>query len=316
MEAALHPQAFGQVLTRIWQLMRPNLRLFIAIGALPAGVTVVIYALTLVLVFLAMRIVHPFLGAADIAMIVFACVTGAVGIAAILLTMALYEPAASYAALELDADRKVTFREAYAVAWRRRGRYLWLLLLRQLIAGAPALVLIPPLFLFSLGAKVRGGNGVPALAIIGVLLLVILYIGAMVWAILVMIRLVLAYPACITENLTAWEAVRRSNRLSQGGRLRIFLVGLVLYAVTYAAVLACELVFGIVIGLGIIPIAIFHLGLAWMITGAVLVGICLVCALLLLGMCISSSYSVAFAILYRQHVRLESTPLGASGAAI
>ena len=316
MEAALHPQAFGQVLTRIWQLMRPNLRLFIAIAALPAGVTVVIYALTLVLVFLAMRIVHPFLGAADIAMIVFACVTGAVGIAAILLTMALYEPAASYAALELDADRKVTFREAYAVAWRRRGRYLWLLLLRQLIAGAPALVLIPPLFLFSLGAKAAGGNAAPALAIAEFLLLGMLYVGAMVWAILVMIRLALAYPACITENLTAWEAVRRSNRLSQGGRLRIFLVGLVLYAVTYAAVLACELVFGIVAGLGAIPVLLFHLREAWAMTGLILLGICLVCALLLLGMCISSSYSVAFAILYRQHVCLESTPVGASGAAI
>jgi hypothetical protein len=70
----------------------------------------------------------------------------------------------------------------------------------------------------------------------------------------------------------------------------------------------CELAFGIVAGLGIIPLMIFHLGQVWMITGAVLVGICLVCALLLVGLCMSSSYSVAFAILYREHARLEPVP--------
>jgi hypothetical protein len=308
MEAALHPQAFGQVLTRIWHLMRPQLRLFIAIGALPAGVAVGIYGVILGLVVLAIQFVHRPIGAAGVTMIVLACVAGAFGVAVVLFTMALYEPAASYAGLALDAGRTVTFREAYAVAWRKAGRYLWLLLLRQLIAVGPALVLAPFFFLLSLGASLAGGKGAPLLAAIGIMLLALLYLAAMVWAILVMIRLALAYPACILENLTAWEAVRRSNRLSQGGRLRIFLVGLVLYAITYAAVLVCELAFGIVAGLGIIPLMIFHLGQVWMITGAVLVGICLVCALLLVGLCMSSSYSVAFAILYREHARLEPVP--------
>jgi hypothetical protein len=316
MEAALHPQAFGQVLTRIWRLMRPNLRLFIGIGALPAGVTLVIYALILALIFPAVEFVRQPIGAAGVAMIAFACVAGAVGVVVIMLTMAIYEPAASHAALELEADRKVTFREAYAVAWRRRGRYFWLLLLRQLIVAGPATLLVPAFLLFSLGATVRGGSSAPALAVMGILVLALLYMGAMVWAVLVMIRLVLAYPACIAENLTAWEAVRRSNRLSQGGRLRIFLVGLVLYAVTYAAMLACELVFGIVAGMGAIPVLVFHLGEAWVMTGLILLGICLFCTMLLLAMCISSSYSVAFAILYREHVRLESTAAGAPGAAI
>jgi hypothetical protein len=308
MEAALHPQAFGQVLSRIRQLMRPQLKLFIAIGALPAGVAVGIYGVILALVVLAIQFVHPPIGAAGVAIIALACVAGALGVAAILLAMALYEPAASYAGLELDAGRTVTFREAYAVAWRKAGRYLWLLLLRQLLIAGPALVLAPFFFLLTLGASLAGGKGAPLLAAIGIMLLALLYIGAMVWAVLVMIRLVLAYPASIVENLTAWEAVRRSNRLSQGGRLRIFLVGLVLYAITYAAMLVLELAFGIVAGLGMIPILIFHLGPAWMITGAVLLGICLLSALLLLGMCMSSSYSVAFAILYREHARPEPVP--------
>jgi hypothetical protein len=112
----------------------------------------------------------------------------------------------------------------------------------------------------------------------------------------------------VTENLTAWEAVRRSNRLSEGGKLRIFLIALVLYAVSYGVTLACELAFGIVFGLGAIVVLVLQLGPAWSITGIVLLGICFMCVLLLMTMCLSSSYSVAFAILYRQHVRLEAIP--------
>ncbi len=314
MEAALHPQAFGQVLTRIGRLMRSHLRLVLAIGALPAALLLLVYGLIFALIFFTVQVVHPPIGAKDAILIAGDCVAGVVGVAVMLLTMALYEPAASYAGLALDADREVTCRQAYGVAWRKPGRYLWLLLLRQFIAVGPVIVLAPVFLLLSLGAT-GAGHIAPALAIAGMLLLGLLYVAAMVWAILVMIRLVLAYPACLAENLTAWQAVRRSNRLSQGGRLRIFLVGLVLYAITYAAVLVCELAFGIVAGLGMIPLVLLQLGRAWMIAGAVLLGICFLSVMLLLAMLISSSYSVAFAILYREHVRLESVPAGAPGPA-
>ncbi len=316
MEAALDPQAFGQVLNRIWRLMRPHLKLFIAIGAVPMGVLVAVYALVAPFVFLTIRVVHPPIGAAGVTMIVVDCLAGVLFFAILILTFALFEPAASYAGLELTAERTVTFRQTYGVALTKPGRYLWLAILRALITSAPVILPVLVFLLSMLGVAAAGKNAAPALAIVGILLGALLYVGAMVWALLATIRLVLAYPACIAENLTAWQAVRHSNRLSQGGRLRIFLVGLVLYAITYAATLVLEVVIGIVAGLGMVLVAVLHLGQAWMIAGAILVGLCLLCLLLLLTMVMSSSYSVAFAILYREHVRLESIPISAPGAGL
>lgn len=315
MEADLHPQAFGQILTRIWQLLRAHLTLFIAIGAPPAGVMVAIYAVVLGLVFSTMQFVQQPIGATGVAIIVADCLVGILGFAVILITFALFEPAASYAALQLHAGLNVTFQEAYGAAWRKTGRYLWLLILRQLIVGAPMVLPLLIFFAFSFGAVVAGGNNASGLAILGICFVILLYLAALVWAILATIRLVLAYPACVAEDIPAWQAICRSNRLSEGGRLRIFLVGLVLYAITYGVTLVCELAFGIVAGLGMIPILVFHLGPAWSITGAVLLGICFLCVLLLLVMCVSSSYSIAFAILYREHVRLESAAAAAPGSA-
>lgn len=300
--------------------MRAHFRLFIEIGALPAGVVAAIYGVVMGLAFLTTPYVHQPIGAPGIAVIAVDCLAGLLGLAALLLTFALFEPAASYTALQLDAGRTVTFREAYGAAWSKAGRYFWLLILRQLLVSGPMVAPVLVFCLISVGMVLDGGHAISAnnLPILGILLLflaIVLYLAAVVWAVLATIRLVLAYPACVAENLTAWEAVRRGNRLSQGGRLRIFLVGLVLYAASYGVILACELAFGIVFGIGAIPVYVFHLGPAWTITGIILLGICSSCVLLLLVMCISSAYSVAFAILYREHLRLEAASAlpGAAG---
>ncbi len=306
MEAALHPQAFGQVLTRIWQLMRLHLRLFLAIGAPPAGVVIVAYAVVTGMVFACVEYAHPPIGALGWAVIAAGLLAGLACIAGWMFTFALYEPAASYTALQLDAGRAVTFREAYAVGWSKLGRYFWLLLLRQIIISGP--MILPALIfgLAELAIVVHDGQVPNAMAGVAIFLAALLYLAAMAWAVLAAIRLVLAQPASLAENLTAWEAIRRSNRLSQGGRLRIFLVALVLYALSYAVMLACELVFGLLFGSGAVPVLLFHLGPAWWITGIILLGICFVCVLLIVMMGVSSSYSVAFAILYREQVRMES----------
>jgi hypothetical protein len=316
LEAALDPQAFGQVLNRIWRLMRPHIGLFIAIGAVPMAVMVVVYALMVPLILLTIRMAHPPIGAAAVTMIVIDCLAGVLFLAILLLMFALFEPAASYAGLELTAERTVTFRQSYGVALSKPGRYFWLAILRALITSGPMIVPLLIILLSGLGLAAAGKNAAPGWAFMGILLGVLLYLGAMVWALLATIRLVLAYPACIAENLTAGQAIRRSNRLSQGGRLRIFLVGLVLYAVTYAATLVLEVVIGIVAALGMVFVAVLHLSQAWLMSGAVLVGICLLCLLLLLTMVMSSSYSVAFAILYREHVRMESMAMRAPGAGV
>lgn len=309
MEAALHPDAFGQILNRIWRLMRAHFRLFLAISAVPACTMLVLYAVVIAMAFATAQYVHPPINALAWTVIAADCVAGLACLAAWFFAYALYEPAVSYAALQLDAGRSVTFREAYGVAWSKAGRYLWLLILRRVVVGGP---MILPVLIFALGwlgSMVHPRQAPPVLSVFSVLAMFLaglLYLAASAWALLASIRLVLAQPACLVENLAAWDAIRRSNQLSKGGRLRIFLVALVLYAVSYGAMLACELAFGILVGLGAIPVLLLHLGPPWWITGIVLLGICFASVLVLLVMEVSSSYSVAFAILYREQVRLQA----------
>jgi hypothetical protein len=316
LEADLHPQAFGQILTRIWQLLRAHLKLFIALGLPPAGLAVAFYAVVLAVAVGTAQFFHQPFGAAGMAAIVAGSVVGLAGLVALMTAVALYQAAASYTALQVHAGMSVTVREAYGAVWPKAGRYLWLAILRQLVVGGPIVLPVLVFMAFSLRTVVAGGDTSSGIAMVGIFLAALLYLAAMVWAILALLRLVLAYPACVAEDIPAWAAIRRSNRLTRGGRLRIFLVGLVLYAITYGVMLACELVFGIILGIGMIPILVFHLGPAWSIPGAVVLGICFVCALVVLGLAISSSYSIAFAILYREHLRLESAAAAAPSPAV
>src|ERR1035437_10255024 len=66
-------------------------------------------------------------------------------------------------------------------------------------------------------------------------LIALLFIGAMVYGVIIAMRLSLAFPAALAEGLTAVAALRRSGQLTKGAKGRIFLVLLVVYALGYAA---------------------------------------------------------------------------------
>lgn len=312
MEAALDSQSFGQILNRIWRLLRSNIKLFAAIASLPLAVGAGLYGLIFALVFATVPLAHGSLGPALVAAVAVDCVVGLLGFLAALLISALYEPAASYAALQADAGVRVTFRQAYGVAWRRPGRYLWLLILRQLIILAPIALLGAPLA--GLWLLLMDGNPNSAAAFLIIPLVVLFYAGAIVWSILATIRMALAYPASVAEDLTAWDAICRSNRVSQGGRLRIFLVALVIYGISLAVILGLELIFFLLLGIGMLLISALHLAPVWTYIGLAPLGLLFIGALILASMCMVAAYSIAFAVLYRDQVRLEQMA-AAPGAA-
>src|SRR5579863_8481946 len=64
-----------------------------------------------------------------------------------------------------------------------------------------------------------------------------LQMAAMVVGVIVALRFSLAFPASVFEDLTAWQAIKRSGVLTRGAKGRIFLVLLVIYAATYLAIL-------------------------------------------------------------------------------
>jgi hypothetical protein len=313
MEADLNPQAFGQILSRIRQLLRANLKLFVAIAGAPVLVTLVVEGALAGMILATAAWLQSAgkpveMTAAGVSVIAVESMVGTAGVVVMLAAFAFFEPAVSFAALELDAGRTITFRQAYAVAWRKPGRYLWLIILRQLIMIAPLVILGVPLLLLWLTFTVGTGKPDPSLAMFLVPLGMLLYLVTLVWIVLAAIRTALVYPVCVAEDRTAWDALRRANSLSKGGRLRIFLVGLVMYAASVAAILACELAFFLLAAIGLIPQIWSHispvatyLGYIWM----GLVGLCFVALLLLCMALIPATYSIAFAVLYRDHIQME-----------
>lgn len=241
------PMGFGQLLERIHILMRSHLRLFFGIAAVPAAAILVVIAA--MFSFMIPTILAQAQAAAN------APGPGAVAggvprwLPALMLVIypviiavyALYMPAASFAATQADRGVIVSFRQAYGVAWSRFGRSLWLMILMVLCIMIP-IVVIGALLAGGM-VWVTGAKAGPASAFFLVPLLLMLYLGILIYSILVMIRLAVAYPAAVEEDLSAWGSIVRSVRLTQNAMGRIFLVLVVVYAVIYAAILVFMLVF-------------------------------------------------------------------------
>ena len=303
------PMTFGQILDRIFQLMRANWRLFVGIALAPAAGIIAYYAVVIAAFFPALKPLilqqQPHL---SLMTMVWFAVTYVLGIVLMVVIYALYEPAAVYAALEANAGTRVTIGKAWAVAWRKAGRYIWLAILRALIVMLPIMVfggVIAGTVGISL-ARGQGGSN-PYAMIMLFPLLMLFYVGAMVYAVLVMLRLVLAVPACVAEDVSAWTAIRRSNQLTYGAKGRLFLLALLMYAIAYAAFLVVEMAIFFVGAIAVLVGMALHLTMApWGYIGIGVAAVVFACAYLLWMACIAAAYSTLFALVYQdQRLRME-----------
>jgi uncharacterized membrane protein len=243
---------FGQILDRTFRLMRANLRLFLGMAAVPSGAIFAVFLPAMALMLIA---VSPQLrgqtGPPEVFPAILAGVCFAIGYPVMLAVFALYLAAASYAATRTDLGSPVTFREAYGVGWRRFGRHLWLMILGALYAIVPVLasvlvIALGAILLYAAAGESFGSYAALMLIPLGVLL----YIAAAVYSIVIALRFSLAYPVCVAEGLPAWASLKRSGQLTKGAKGRIFLLLLVVYALTYVASLVCIAIFFVVAALG------------------------------------------------------------------
>jgi membrane-anchored glycerophosphoryl diester phosphodiesterase (GDPDase) len=128
----------------------------------------------------------------------------------------------------------------------------------------------------------------------------LLLIAAMVYGVIIAMRLSLAFPASLAENLTARAALSRSGKLTQGAKGRIFLVLLVIYALGYAAEMVGIIVLVVVIGIGALVMAACGVQLPSVagILGIVLASLCFAAFLYLWMSLLWSAFSTSFAVLY------------------
>jgi hypothetical protein len=306
---------FGQILDRIFHVLRAHWKPLTAIGMLPMGFLFLFEGCFFGMLYLAGVFKTP-PAPPNTALLLSAVFPAALlFIPVMILIYGLYYGASSYASVQADSGINFTAGEALRHAWSRIGRYTWLVLLRGLIIALPILALMAVIGLggLLLGLVTKGNvssNASTGLLFLLIPLSILLYIGGAVYAVIMTLRLSLAFPACVHENLTAGQAIKRSGVLTQGAKGRIFLALLVIYAISYAAIMVLYAVglFVFVIGaaagagnmqhLSPLTIAIF-----------VIAGIAVLVVFLLWMALLMAGYSTAYAVFYRdQRLRKDGPP--------
>ena len=306
------PLTFGQILDRIFRLVRSHLRPFLAIGVFPIGVLFAFYAAFFGGLYLAGVFKQPQAQPNIAVMLSVVLPLSLLFIPAMFVMYGLYYGASTYAAVQADNNVNITVGEAFSHAWGKLGRYVWLMVLRSLIVAIPIFLVALAVGVggLILGLIPKGGNPNPAALFFLIPLVILFYLGAIVYAVLMSLRLSLAFPACVQENLTAMQAIKRSGVLTHGAKGRIFLILLVIYAISYVAVM-------ILYAVGLFAFAIAalagagHANLTSPITIALAVaGVLVLLALVLLwSAALMAAYSIAFAVFYRdQCLRMQGPP--------
>jgi hypothetical protein len=314
--APFSPMTFGQILDRTYRLIRAKFWLLVGIAAVPSALLILVIGSIDAAIWIPMikqwprppspEMILAYFTPAILIPVVVIFILLSIGIAAI------YAAAAFYAATQADSGVKVTFSQAYGLAWAHAGRHLWLLVLLYLYACLPLVLVEGTFALVTFRFALTRATLTPAtFLLIG--LGALLYIAALVYMILVGLRLSLAFPACVAEGLAAVPAIKRSFHLTQGAKGRIFLVILVVYAIIYAVLIVAELAAIIVGAIGTFIAVALHLHLAppWSYIALAFLGICVLVAGILFISLTYAGLTTALAVLYHDQRRRKDGPLTA-----
>jgi hypothetical protein len=260
--------ALGEILDRTAELYRSHFLLFAGISSIFAGVMLgvqLLYLRSLVL------LGYPHMMATSRWGTASAAVLEAL---AILLLAGLSIVANNRAVAWVYLDQPATIRDAARSVLPRMGRYLWLMTMVGFRAWAPlaglyvaffALILsvLPHDFMTNPAAAQTAAHQNPAALVgvaVGFLVLAPLFIVALVYGTWMSLRYSLSVPVAVVEDLPARQAIKRSIDLSKGSRGRIFVLGLLVYAV--------RLLLGLLFGFPVIALAVKHPGqplpMGWM----------------------------------------------------
>lgn len=305
------PLTMGQILDRTFRLLRSHFLQFLRIAAVFAAAMLAMYAV--IGAALIVSGAFPKHGQTPDPIRVFA-VLAPVGLSAWVVLMAVYaifEAAATHASLQANLGIEVSFCEAYAPAMRKAGRVLWLIVLRYLWIGLPILVLFGTLAGLSFGLFHHRVDTAPGALFLAFPLFVLTYFGALVYGVIMMIRLALALPVCVSEGVSASCALKRSLALTRNAKGRIFVVMLTVYAAGYAAMMLFEAICFAVIGGGALFASSVHMQITdtWAVIAFAVLGLCLFGVLLLLIATLAAGYVIASTVLYHdQRLRVDGLP--------
>lgn len=247
MSETLRPSTLGEILDRTAQLYRRNFWLFAGVAALPIAVIIAMTAVFMVFAFgVTTTAVAAYLPIAFriVAVAVFGLVAIPVYIAA-----GVYSYAGlTQAAVNAYRGDKPTIRAALKSVTPWFWRYLWFIILQfilvALIPIAIAAAVAAPLIYMSSRAGSDPATSVAAGFL--VFFLAVAAFGVIVWRTL---GYSIGLAVCVVEQKPAWESLKRSWKLSQGTRGRIFVMYLLVIALVFAVSMAAAIPFLIIVAM-------------------------------------------------------------------
>jgi hypothetical protein len=232
MSETLRPSTLGEILDRTAQLYRRNFWMFEGVAALPIGVVVAVSALaaTIWRVFFSSLTLGHFEMNGTLAILFF-------GIVLVAIPIYIAAGVFSYAGLTGAAasahrGEAITTRSALGAVKPRFWRYLGFIILQGFIVGVlPASVAALAIgILVALAAAAGGG----AASVTAGFVAVPLGIAAVVVIIWLGLNYSLGLPTCVIEERPAWKSLQRAWKLSEGTRGRIFVMYLLVIALSIA----------------------------------------------------------------------------------
>jgi hypothetical protein len=260
MTTQLRPLSLGEILDRTAELYRNNFLLFAGTSAIFSSVMLFTQMLDLG--------ADKLMGYPNVpSHLQWAVVTLSVlQMIVVLLAAGLSIAAFNRMVAWVHMGEPATIRSAVASVRPRVGRYLWLMTNVGMRAWSPVWVLYIIVFTMLFAVMPSGWLTNPSvmqqpnamdpkkILEVGVAFLVLapLFIGAAVYGIFMSLRYSLSMPVCVVEEVAAGPAIKRSIELSKGSRGRIFVMGLLVYAIRTGL--------GLLLGFPLIFFSIKHLG--------------------------------------------------------
>ncbi|MFY9853346.1 MAG: hypothetical protein WAK26_05660, partial [Terracidiphilus sp.] len=251
MNEPLHPSTLGEILDHTTQLYRARFLLFLGISVIPTGVILALACVAGLVVtwwrWVGERSVSVFAG--NVLEGVFIIAVALVVLPVLLASTSLAMAAMSHAVSRVNLGETTTIRDAYKSVWPHGWRYAGLYLLLALITLVAPVVIWIVLILLYAGISALGRRAGMAPSLFAApfdLLAFLLFVAVIGYVFYMLLRLSMAFPACVVEQIGAWAAVKRSSILSKGTKGRIFLLFLL------AAVLSWLLSMGVTLPLTII----------------------------------------------------------------
>jgi hypothetical protein len=226
----LRPLSTGEVLDRTFQLYRSRFALFASLAALPAAVEFLSGVLQ-VLLTTGERVMRNGMHVPVATRPILSAIIVLAGYLIYFVCYGITQAATTWAVAEIYLGRPASVRTAWSAATAHWFRYV-LVTLRQYwsIGWWPALSIA--MFFAVVGLVPRLGGGAVIAGGIFAFIFGLQLLASFIYAVYAAIRVSLAIPASVIESLTANPAVRRSMALLTERKGRIFLMWLLVVAMS------------------------------------------------------------------------------------